>query len=307
MTDEALAVSPRDDRGLDRRADRLPSDLLASALWLSLYVALGSFVLAITAGVGPHPGRRLAIGLLLVGISGVALRRRESLGAALRARPWLVMPLAAVQLAAAAADGVLPGPYVVISMTSIGLAVIVARTRTVWLTVALLEVGFIIAVVVERSPTASGSRDLAGVVGQLLGFPFAALVVLGLARMFTRFLADLEPTLDAIRDGAPACTPALTMAISRAGRTPVALLESPAQQVPVPRPLLTRLTPTEVAVIQALAEGLAPKEIAHQRGVSLNTVRTHIKNAKRKTGARTPRELAAMIARDGAPLNQRGT
>jgi DNA-binding CsgD family transcriptional regulator len=59
--------------------------------------------------------------------------------------------------------------------------------------------------------------------------------------------------------------------------------------------------------MEGLASGRAPKQLAHQWGASLATVRTHIKNAKRKTGARTLYELAAMTARPDWPdLHDRG-
>jgi DNA-binding NarL/FixJ family response regulator len=57
------------------------------------------------------------------------------------------------------------------------------------------------------------------------------------------------------------------------------------------------LTRMERSVVEGLAAGLAAKQLAHNRGVSLATVRTHIKNAKRKTGARTLRELATFPSR----------
>jgi DNA-binding CsgD family transcriptional regulator len=59
------------------------------------------------------------------------------------------------------------------------------------------------------------------------------------------------------------------------------------------------LTPTERRVVEGLATGRAAKELAHAWGVSLATVRTHIKNAKRKTGTRTLRELATLPSRPG--------
>jgi len=265
---------------------RLPEDLLAVALTLALWVVSGSLVLALAGDLGPHPVRRVLVGLFLVVLSAVALWGRRAVCAALRARPWLVLPLAAAQLGAAAYDGLLGGPYVAASMTSIGLAVIVARARTVWLCVALLDAGYATTVFAAHSPAAlAREAQLDGVVGALLGPPFMALALLGLTRLFARFL--IEPTLEALRMGAPALTPALGAAVVGAGRTLPAL--------PAPPPV-ARLTPTERRVVRALASGTAPKEIAHDWGLSLQTVRTHIKRAKRKTGARTLNELVAMSA-----------
>jgi DNA-binding CsgD family transcriptional regulator len=274
--------------------ERLPADVLAIVLWLSLYLATGSVVLAVADGLGPHPGRRLAIGLLLVGVAAAALWRRRSVTTWLLAHPRAVLPLAAAQLAVAAIDGLLEGPYVAFSMTSIAVAAVVTRPRTVWLCVALLDAGYLLAVAVAHTP-AELVRDshLGGVLGALLGYPFAALIALGLVRLFARFLAGVEPALDAMRRGAPALTPALGLAIARGGQAPLPLPPAPAPRV--------RLTDAERRVVEGLAGGSAPKELAHHGGVSLATVRTHIKHAKRKTGARTLAELAALTARPDWP------
>lgn len=56
-----------------------------------------------------------------------------------------------------------------------------------------------------------------------------------------------------------------------------------------------RLTPAERAVVDAMAAGLSPKEVAVQRGTSLATVRTQIKKAKKKTASRTLIELVGLV------------
>jgi DNA-binding CsgD family transcriptional regulator len=285
----------------DARAaeEKLPSDVLAIVLWLSLWLSSGSLILAVAEGLGPHPLRRVLIGVLLVCASAAALWRRESLGAWLRARPWAVVPLAAAQLGAALVDGLLGGPYVAFSMTSIALAVVVARPRTVWLCVALLDAGYALAISVDHTPAAL-VRDghLGGVLGALLGYPFAALFGLGLVRLFARFLANVDPILDAMRHGAPALTPALSGAIARGGRAPLGLPPARVPSLPAPS---ARLTAAERRVVEGLASGSAPKELAHRWGVSLATVRTHIMHAKRKTGARTLSQLAAMASQADWP------
>lgn len=299
MTDEASAVSRRaaETRVDPADRDQLPSDVLTLALGLSLWIALGSFVLAVANGLGPDPARRLAIGLLLVFVSAAALWRRDRVCVSLRIRPWLVVPLAAAQLGAAAIDGLIAGPYVAFSLTSIGLAAIAARARTVWLCVALLDVGYATAVLVDH-PVAELARDgeLGGAIGALVGYPVAAALFMGLRRRFLRFVAGVEQALAEIRKGAPALTPWLTRAIQGA---PLALPPGPGAP--------PRLTPTERRVVEGLAGGIAAKELAHSWEVSLATVRTHIKHAKRKTGARTLRELVAMVAHPDWPdLSDRG-
>jgi DNA-binding NarL/FixJ family response regulator len=62
-----------------------------------------------------------------------------------------------------------------------------------------------------------------------------------------------------------------------------------------------RLTPREREVLTLLADGYRGPEIAAQLFLSLETVRTHIRNAVGKLGARTRVQAAAMLAveRDG--------
>jgi DNA-binding CsgD family transcriptional regulator len=262
-------------------------------LSLSLWLALGSLVLALADG-GPHPARRALVGVVLVVASAVAMWQRRLVCAWLRRRPWLVVPIALAELGAAVVDG-LPDatPYAVFSGTSIALAVVVARPRTVWLTVGVLECSYAAVVLLDRSPAqVADSGRLSAVLGGLLGYPCAALIGLGLVSLFTRFLDRVPQTLDALRNGVPALTPALTQAVERGPR--------PCPQLPPPSPA-AGLTPTERRVVEGLAEGSAPKEIAYRWGVSIATIRTHIRHAKRKTRARTLSELASMAARADWP------
>jgi len=272
--------------------------VLSITLALSLWVASGSLVLAITEGLGPDPLRRLLIGVLLVLCIAAALWQRSAVCAALRARPWLVVPIAVALLCVAVADGVIGGPYVAITLTSIGLAAVVARPRTVWLCVAVLDAGYAAAILIDSSPAALvQSGQLAGVLGALLGYPFVALVVLGLAGLFRRFVGSTDAVLDTIRDGSPALTPALTHAVRLGAGSPLALLTAPSPFID--------LTSAEVRVVEGLASGSRPKQLAYAWGVSLALVRKHIRHAKRKTGASTLPELAAMTARPDWPKVQR--
>jgi DNA-binding CsgD family transcriptional regulator len=276
----------------------LSRGLFTVALALALWVATGSFVLGLADG-GPHPTRRALIGAVLVAVAATALWHRRTVCRWLRIRPWLVVPLALAQLAAAVIDGLpAPGPYLVFSVTSIAVAVVVARPRTVWLTVAVLDCSYAVALLVDQTPArVVDSGRLGTVLGALLGFPFAALIGLGLVTLFARFLVSVPQSLDALRHGLPALTPALTEAIER-GPGPPAQLPPPSPPLVSP---VAELTPTERRVVEGLADGSAPKELAFQWGVSIATVRTHIKHAKRKTRARTLSELAGMAARSDWP------
>lgn len=55
------------------------------------------------------------------------------------------------------------------------------------------------------------------------------------------------------------------------------------------------LTPAEISVAEALANGLAPDDIASSRGVSLNTVRTQVRQALQKTGCETVARLGVLM------------
>lgn len=63
------------------------------------------------------------------------------------------------------------------------------------------------------------------------------------------------------------------------------------------------LTAKELEVVEQLARGRAPDEAADRLGISLWTVRTHVRNVLRKTGARTQVEMVAMA--HGAGLAER--
>lgn len=262
------------------------------ALGLALWIAAGSLVLAIAEGLGAHPIRRLAVGIGLVMAIAAGLWQRDVVCAVLRRRPTLVLLVAAAELAAVALDGVVGGPYVAVTLTSIGLAAIVGPPRTVWLTVGLLEVGYVAAAVVDRSPASIvDSQQLGAVLGALLGYPFSAVVVLGFAGLFRRFVADAGQILSSSGARDPALTPALVHAGLARPHRPVGLLDSPGRDT-------VDLTAHELRVIDDLGRGLRPKEIAFAWGVSLPTVRKHIRLAKQKTRARTLPELAAIRARD---------
>ena len=78
--------------------------------------------------------------------------------------------------------------------------------------------------------------------------------------------------------------------------TQLSLLPAPSPSMnddEMPKPG-TPLTATERRVVEALASGLAPKQIAYEFGRSVATIRSHLQRAKRKTGARTLPHLAAM-------------
>lgn len=120
---------------------------------------------------------------------------------------------------------------------------------------------------------------LAGMIGALL------------TNVTNSVFSGLAPTTDGLRGGMPATTPGLTALL--AGRP---VLEPPAfvsdsEPAPPGRPD-RRLTDAEREVVRLLAKGYTPKQIARLRKVKESTVRSQVKSAKRKTGARTLAQLA---------------
>jgi DNA-binding CsgD family transcriptional regulator len=56
------------------------------------------------------------------------------------------------------------------------------------------------------------------------------------------------------------------------------------------------LTPAETRVLEALCQGLDPREVADQHGVGLATVRTQIGSIRAKTGTESIRDLVRRVA-----------
>jgi DNA-binding CsgD family transcriptional regulator len=55
------------------------------------------------------------------------------------------------------------------------------------------------------------------------------------------------------------------------------------------------LTPSEGAVVLALARGRSLAEVAAERGISLHTVRTHVKRSLAKAGVRRQADLVRLV------------
>jgi DNA-binding CsgD family transcriptional regulator len=70
--------------------------------------------------------------------------------------------------------------------------------------------------------------------------------------------------------------------------------------------LLYRFTPTETEVANLVLAGLVSEAIATRLGVSVNTVRTHLRNMYEKTNTRRQPELMARLVQGPAQMAQRG-
>ena len=65
------------------------------------------------------------------------------------------------------------------------------------------------------------------------------------------------------------------------------------------------LTPAEGRVVLALARGLTLAEVARESGISLNTVRTHVKRSLAKAGVRRQADLVRLVLRAPSVLGSR--
>src|SRR5690606_10958093 len=81
--------------------------------------------------------------------------------------------------------------------------------------------------------------------------------------------------------------------------TVLVMLRDPQQQSPSRDVLrqLFGLTASEATVTEAIADGMAPEQIARHLGIGVGTVRSHLRQALAKTGTHRQNELAALVTR----------
>ncbi len=72
----------------------------------------------------------------------------------------------------------------------------------------------------------------------------------------------------------------------------------------VASPSAAALTARELDVVELIAVGLSGSEIAQELHLAHNTVRTHVRNAMRKSGARSRAQLVAMALGEGMVLGR---
>lgn len=120
---------------------------------------------------------------------------------------------------------------------------------------------------------------------------FTGLVGVLLATVANTIFSRLVSTLEGLRAGMPATTPGLTALL--AGRPVLELAAASPKRHGTAASM--RLTEAEREVVRLLAAGHTPQQIAQLRDVEESTVRSQIKTAKRKTGARTLAQLALCL------------
>ena len=279
--------------GLPAVLDGARLRVLRVTVLICLLISLGSLVGAVASftpsGIVTGPATALGVGWCLLWAAAAAVPAVT----AYCFTHWQITTLALVGLNAAtvAATGGVQSPLLAVCMYVGWIASVVVAARAA-LVVALaiagsIVVGYLLAGA-SIANVLTGPYRYGNVTNAVL--PIAAgLVGVLLSSVTNSIFSRLASTLDGLRRGMPATTPALTALFAG-----LPVLESPAERAgdPCPPPLGTALTAAEHAVVQLLADGYTPKQIAHLRGVAVSTVRSQLKVAKRKVGARTLSELA---------------
>ncbi len=259
-------------------------------LRVALLVGVADAAVALATALASRPYvASIAVGLGWLAAWSLAALHAPRVAAAVRVRPWLPALLGVVGLAGAALDGGYPGNLA----TQPGWLVLVAAAAlpgrwTLATGVALLAAkAGLFAATGSGPPPLGHSTNPEARTATLLPFLLVPLGLTGAATI--RRLQALRTAPGAVAGWSAA---------------PVAALEVPVAAVDLPRPAAAvagSLTPAEREVVTLLAAGRVPKEIAAARGTTLATVRTQIKHAKRRTGARTLDELVLRLDEQGGP------
>ena len=62
---------------------------------------------------------------------------------------------------------------------------------------------------------------------------------------------------------------------------------------------MDRLTPREYQVAMLVAHGLSNRDMAHQLGITVGTVKLHMHQILKKLGVKSKSEVVLMVLRDG--------
>lgn len=293
--------------------DATSASLMRIALAFGLLNACVPLLVAI---VGREPPLTVALGIAWVLAWWIAILRVQTL------RSILVHPTArwllAVLCAAATAttihlSGGLESP-IANGANWIGwAATVVVSWRTALGMSGVLSAGTTFAFLLDRGSVSALLQpdDRYVVVTGMFNPPIIVLVALALAGVFHSVIASAPGTLWHLRRGAPASSPGLT-AVLRAEPRPALAAPDPvmadsAQGPPAEerlaadsRPVSVVLTREERQVIDLLADGLVPKEIARLLQRSPDTIYNRIKAAKEKVNANTIEHLIALAWRPNA-------
>jgi DNA-binding CsgD family transcriptional regulator len=270
---------------MNRLAEEFATKSLRVVLALGVADALLDLAVGSTSGDGL---RRVVLGLACLGAWAVALINYRTLARVLPRHPWLILLAVGASAIPIALDGGLNSALLDVPMPLAWVAAVAASTGFTLLTGAVIGIAFVVAAIAAGLPIGQllATGNGYNLVTNALDGPLLAIAGVLLAGSFRSLLSRSDAWVEAVHAGAEASTPALGRLIR--GREPLLLVSGSAA---------LRLTGSEQAVVDLLADGLRAKQIAHVRGTSVQTVRTQIKLAKRKTGARTLDELVAIACR----------
>jgi DNA-binding CsgD family transcriptional regulator len=114
------------------------------------------------------------------------------------------------------------------------------------------------------------------------------------ARANAMMVAHVIPIRLSARDIFERCAAILTL-------TPVTSPQAPPVEL---IQCLFDLTPAEARVARSLASGKTVEDVASERGISVNTVRTHVRGVLEKTGCNRQAEIVALLAGIIAPHSE---
>lgn len=236
-------------------------------LRLALFIGLCDSIVAFSTAVLIRPSAAgLVLGAAWIPAWGTALTRASGLAGFIKAHPWVLPAFVALAMMPAILDGGYPGNLATQPIWT----VLVAAALLDWRWTLATGVAAFGAKCLVFGLTATGPEPFAqgspAEANTALFLPLA-LVPLSLAMIYA-----LRPLTDAV------------------GTSPVPAGATPPASDVTPS---VALSAAQVEIVDMLAAGLSPKQICHLRGTSLDTVRTQIKLAKRKVGARTLDDLVA--------------
>lgn len=265
---------------------QLSSRLLTLGISLSVLVAAGGLLQALTSSLGPRPGMRLTIGLSVLALSAGALLFRAPALRLLRDSPWVVLLVAALQTALVSVDGLPGSPYYASCLIPIGIAMIAGPSLS-WRCAGVVDSVLVLAMV-GAGPTASFPGGAGTAIGDLVAPPVSALALVTLARAYERTFDWITGRMAGSAVPAPPEVPNQRLLTGVVARD-------------VPPAPWAELTAAEISVAGELARRGKTAAIARHRGVTGRTVDNQLAEALVKTGSRTRSQLAALTAHPAWP------
>lgn len=203
----------------------------------------------------------------------VAVRGERPLLTGLRSRPALLLLAPVPACLAIVADGGADSAFAIVAFAAVGLPATLG-----WPLLSVACAGSVSAVLVAGA--VGDDRAVASAVSSSAAAVAGALAVSLSLYVFARFVANVPSLLVEMRHSPQHLGPGQVAALGSAPRR------------------TAQLTAAERRAVAALARLGAPKVVALDLGIGLATVRSHLKAAKRKTGARTLDELVGIATEE---------